>query len=347
MKMMDLLFLSFFVITFLGVKMVPKGEYAEDVLSKERGNVLRGIFIFGIMLHHLSQRTDNGALTFVFLYMGSLAVGIYLFISGYGLMKQYRQRGDAYIATFLQKRIPRILIPYLIANIAYALGYMLIGKKIKLTEILKSFTTGDPFVLFSWYVISIFFFYLEFYLVHRFIKKKMLMVILDIVFLAGYIFVCAKIDTGAWWYNTSIVFFLGMLWEEYEEKIMAFLKNRYLIKLILSLVLTFGLYHVANSCKYGSAENIALMWLDTSVFIVFVMMLNMKFILSNKLLVFWGTISFEVYLYHGFVVTMLKTRGFRVSNDLAFSLIVIIGGTILGFIFSKVDNFILKKIAKS
>ena len=235
MNMMDWLFVAFFVITFLGVKMAPKGEFAEDVLSKERGNVLRGIFILGIMLHHLSQRTDGGKLTFIFLYMGSLAVGIYLFISGYGLMKQYHQRGDAYISTFLQKRLPRILIPYLIANLAYMGGYLLIGKKFKMTQILKSFTTGDPFVLFSWYVISIFFFYLEFYLVHRFLKKKVLMVIMDLLFLAGYIFVCAKLETGAWWYNTSIVFFLGMLWEEHEESIMNFLKKGYLGEINLVL----------------------------------------------------------------------------------------------------------------
>ncbi len=237
LNLMDLFFVGFLIIVFWGVKLAPKGEFAEDVLSKERGNVLRGVFIFGIMLHHLSQRTDNGKLFWIFLYVGSLAVGIYLFLSGYGLMKQYRLRGEAYLSSFLVKRMSKILIPYLIANIMYIIGYTLLGKKIRLMEVLKSFTTGDPFVLFSWYMISIFFFYLEFYLVHRFCKKK--------------------------------------------------------------------------------------------------------------LLVFWGHISFEVFLYHGFMVTLFKTRGFRVTNDVLMSLGVIIGGTLLGFLFSKVDQLILKKLIKA
>ncbi|MDO5573754.1 MAG: acyltransferase [bacterium] len=344
---MDLFFVGFFIIVFWGVKLAPKGEFAEDVLSKERGNVLRGVFILGIMLHHLSQRTDNGKLFWIFLYVGSLAVGIYLFLSGYGLMKQYQLRGEAYLSSFLVKRMSKILIPYLIANIVYIIGYTLLGKKIKLMEVLKSFTTGDPYVLFSWYMISIFFFYLEFYLVHRFCKKKLLIVILDMIFLAGYVAVCAKINTGAWWYNTSIVFFMGKLWAENEEAIMKFLKKGYLVKLILSFVLSIGLYILSLEYEYGSAANIAWMWIDTGIFIVFVIMLNMKLIFSNKLLVFWGHISFEVFLYHGFMVTLFKTRGFRVTNDVLMSLGVIIGGTLLGFLFSKGDQLILKKLIKA
>ncbi len=346
MNFTDLFFVAFFLIAFWGVKKVPKGEFAEDVLSKERGVVLRGVFIIAIMLHHLSQRTETGELFWIFMYMGSLAVGIYLFLSGYGLMKQYQMRGDAYLSKFLIKRIPRILIPYLIANIFYAVGYTLVGKKVKLITILKSFTTGDPFVLFSWYMISIFFFYLEFYFVHRFIKKKWLMVLIDMLFLAAYIYVCATVETGAWWYNTSIVFFVGMLWAEHEKAIMEFLKKGYVIKLILSFILTIALYVYSLAFEYGSAINVALMWIDTIIFIVFVMMLNMKLILSNKLIVFWGKISFEVFLYHGFVVTLLKLRGFRVSNDVLFCLLVIAGGTLLGFVFSKLDNLILKKLIK-
>ena len=65
----------------------------EDYLSISNTNILKGISVLVVILHHISLYTNsNKYLDFVFGQAGFLAVSIFLFVSGYGLMIQYTKK---------------------------------------------------------------------------------------------------------------------------------------------------------------------------------------------------------------------------------------------------------------
>jgi peptidoglycan/LPS O-acetylase OafA/YrhL len=88
-------------------------NYAFDVT---RTNMLRGVLALLIILHHLSSHLDIPAL-YYFHDMGSSVVSMFFFISGYGLIKSYKYKGELYLDGFLTKRLRKILPLYIIFSI--------------------------------------------------------------------------------------------------------------------------------------------------------------------------------------------------------------------------------------
>ena len=103
--------------------------------------------------------------------IGYLAVAVFFFYSGYGLMKKHIS-SPQYYKKFLCNRIPTILIPYLVINVVYWLYYTGTGKVYSIKQIMiATFQNGAPIAKFSWYIIVILLFYLCFWLLMTIFKK--------------------------------------------------------------------------------------------------------------------------------------------------------------------------------
>lgn len=69
---------------------------SKDYLSKENTKALKGIFAVFVLWHHLYQYSaliTGTVIGIVFQAMGYLSVGMFFFLSGYGLTTSYRNRG--------------------------------------------------------------------------------------------------------------------------------------------------------------------------------------------------------------------------------------------------------------
>ncbi|MBJ2174899.1 hypothetical protein JBL43_11670 [Aureibaculum sp. A20] len=58
-----------------------KGNFTKDTAT-----MLKGLLAVGIVLHHLSEKTNVIFIIDYFKYLGSAIVSIFFFISGYGLL---------------------------------------------------------------------------------------------------------------------------------------------------------------------------------------------------------------------------------------------------------------------
>ncbi|WP_173468755.1 acyltransferase family protein [Fibrobacter succinogenes] len=87
---------------------------SKDYLSLATCKSYRGLFAILVILLHLAQRTESGVLFRYFTFTGMLPVPFFFFLSGYGLQKSYIVKSDKYRNGFLLKRVPTVLIPYII-----------------------------------------------------------------------------------------------------------------------------------------------------------------------------------------------------------------------------------------
>jgi len=100
--------------------------------------------------------------------------------------------------------------------------------------------------------------------------------------------------------------------------------------------------HLEDSYSYALAAN-----LDNIIFTIYFIIVFLKKInFSNIYLILIGSISFELYMIHGLVISMLgKTLVSSRINDVIFTFFVLVLSLILAWIINKLVNKITKKVS--
>nr|WP_229032679.1 acyltransferase family protein [Lacticaseibacillus rhamnosus] len=100
-------------------------DYKEGVLSVDTTGRLEGVLVFVVILSHIAMsdyRLGIGSSSSMLVHVGALgrlAVSVFFFISGYGLLKQLQARKNAYIAQFVRHRIMPFMLSYFISALVY------------------------------------------------------------------------------------------------------------------------------------------------------------------------------------------------------------------------------------
>ena len=146
---------------------------------------------------------------------------------------------------------------------------------------------------------------------------------------------------GEWWYNSTIVFVMGMLIARFQNPIIAFVKKHYMTMLILTSVLfiiafiieehilkTYGYYR--ESIVIDGTNSALVTLIAQSILCIIstwlVLLVNMKLELGNTLLSRVGTISTEVFLIHGLFVKNIFE--FKHTSDMLIYAIVLVCGIV-------------------
>lgn len=153
-----------------------------NIISRYR-SVLFGISIISIILFHYCEDYVNafqngnvGSNLIVFGYykmISSLGVEVFIFLSGLGLF--YSMSNNSNVIRFYEKRVKRLIVPYVFVGIIFWVVFDLILNKEGITRFIKDFT----FVTFFtegqrtiWFIGVIFIFYLVFPLVYKLILSQ-------------------------------------------------------------------------------------------------------------------------------------------------------------------------------
>lgn len=316
-----------------------------DYLSGENGRSLRGILSLGILFHHLGQKGMGCILLPLFSKVGFLLVSVFFFLSGFGLMKQHMARED-YRRQFLRRRMPTILIPYLVSTALYWLLYALLGTPWTLGDILRGILRGSPIVTASWYVICILLFYLAFWCLMWLCGKRYSLLLIGATgFLGCYLALCRKLGYGSWWFNTAPVLLLGMIWALYQEKIDLFLKrhiHQALPVTALAFLVVYGSKILLNSRLSGFLLPTALTWLVCYLFVTLLLLILSQLSLGNSLLRRLGDISLETYLCQFFFLQLLRSNLVNVENDLLYALLVLVETLLCAQVLHKLDRALIR-----
>lgn len=348
----DILFILLMILLFYKARLVKplcslnQGEY----LSVETGNYYRGFFAVVIVFHHLALNTDTGFVFQYFSIIGYLAVSVFFFQSGYGLQKSYITKSDNYRKRFLLKRIPTVLIPYIIITAIYWIMYYADGKIYSVKDIFISIIDGKPIALYSWYIICILIFYVVYWLLMTVCGKHYFsMIVCGTVWYLLYTVFCIKMGYGGYWCNASQLLIVGMIWATYERKILELLKKAYFVIAPVIGVLFLVLFIILRK-KYTQTSiadaSVILTFATAVLFVLSVLMFSLKVKIGNKALGFLGDISLEIYISQGIFLKVLRSDIIYIENEFLWCIAVLTGTVVFSYFLHMVFQFILRKYRK-
>lgn len=327
-------------------QMMPKGAgLNEDYLSIPTSKSLRGVLAMVIVFHHLAQRTGVGMLFIPFKRFGFLAVSVFFFLSGFGLQKSYI-KSEQYKKRFLLRRIPQVLFPYIIVTALFWLLYAADGHIYSFKDIIFSIVKGDPIVSFSWYIINILIFYIAYWLLMLlFGKRYHLMILGAALWYGAYAFFCYKMGYTAYWYSSSHLLVVGMIWATYEDKILAFIKKRYILTTAVSLVSFLALFilntYFSKAIPFKAGPFLLTMIISV-LFVLCVILYSLRFRFGNRILEMLGDCSLEIYLIQGLFIVGLRGNNVYIEDNFLFAILTVAGSVLLGFVLHIAFSKLLK-----
>lgn len=380
-----------------GGKFAGFKKFHDDFMDLDVTKAVRGLAAIGVIMHHISQEENfqQARVMSIFVNSGFLFVAIFFFCSGYGLVKSLKTKPD-YFKGFLRHRLPVLVVPFYVSVVLYTIFYFATGTRFAPVQWITN-TLGLTMVnTYCWYVVVIILLYLIFYLVYKKIKsdKVRLIIMFAVVIIMGAIFAVnghfawwagsknwwlrgpapkwwmeQKVFWfhGEWWVNSAIAFWLGLLFATNEEKITAWFKNLYWLKLPVVLVLTAAtcvLSYVGQGVFgywtewSGNGPDIAKKFITFLLqmpyvifFVVFVFMIMMKFHSSNPVTRFFGKISLETYMMNLMALTtcrmLYKVFPVRSWQYMVLYIVCVVALTIiLALIYKAINSVFINLIRK-
>nr|MBQ8253045.1 acyltransferase family protein [Lachnospiraceae bacterium] len=340
------------------------GAWQKEPLGLKQSKALLGFFAVLIVMHHLVQTigAENASIFKVLENFGVCFVGAFFFYSGYGLMKSTVKK-EGYLKGFFKKRFPTILIPFYLCTFIFLIVDVCMGKRYSIGEWAGYLTGWILRNTHMWYIVEIAFIYLAFYICMRCIKNRKLATVCIFAFLTaltvGSLLLCHGNYwfQGEWWYNSTLLFFFGILIAQNEEKVLDFFKKHYIAMLVFC-VAGFGVFTYTNgymlanhgywtesATSAGYADKFLTLGPQltmTFFFVLLLILISLKCRFENRALDFLGKISLELYLIHNlFIMHFDELSGIGI-----YIVCVLACSIVSAALLHNVVSFLLRKINK-
>ncbi len=348
---MTIVLAIFVLIALYDVKIAEKGNFATDYLSIEKTKPVKGIFTFLVFLSHAKGYMSMKGIfdkhcNIILLYLSQMLVAMFLFYSGYGIMESIKDKGYSYVDSLIKKRFPKLLIKF---NVAVLLYYILQRFIFKVE--FDSFVLWTSWIGYSsfgnsnWYNFVIFVLYIFVFVSFYNLKRKennkhYLSATIFTLLTMVLVFTLKYIGKQYWWYNTAILFPLGVWYSLFKNKIDDFvMKNdkRYFTIFIIMFFVCLV------SAKYKSNSDFISYTIWGVAFTLFVVITTMKVTFGNKVLEFFGDHVFSIYILQRLPMIILSNLGLAKSNRYLFFALSLLITILLAIIFDKTFELFEKK----
>lgn len=372
---MNLLLCSVIILLLLlllpGVKRTS-GNNQQDYFSFERCKCIQGLLAVVITIHHVAIETSQYSFytkeLAAFDNVGILCVAFFFFCSGYGLITSLKNK-ERYLNGFLRKRVCSVIVPFFICNYAYVLTTLIMGENYSVKELICAFFGLLLLNGHLWFAVEIMILYLAFYLLFRFVKSERLVyismggfiiVMMTISFLLGHGESRHGITNwfyGEWWYNTTILFLLGMLAARFRNRLESIAGKYYITILIGAIILFTICFHVNQNIlqnrgywtetvfdpAYRDKLEALLIQIPTTIFFVMMIVLvMMKFHFHNKALAFLGHISLELILLNNIFIYVCAHTDLGMTMK-TFTILELMFTTFAAMLLNRLKLIVLEK----
>lgn len=347
MYIVTVLYLFFVFFSVRRIANSNSKQSCSEGYSVNNTTAVKGLLSIGILLSHMPKFTPNELPFTATATIGSIGVGAFFFLSGFAIHKTTYTKQIS-LCGFFKKKASRILVLFLFMLCFYVVFELLSSGSIK--PIINSFIKGYP-ISNSWYVIAILVFYVFYYLSFKFGKTKPLGVsfaILSCLTVLYCVIVMCIFRWSDWWYKTCITFIIGVAWAAYEKHIVKFVNRFYVPCFLLGLVFAACSYLFPGICNRINIHFEAIWTINDGLmglaFALFMAVILCKFSFKNKLTLFLGNVSYEIYLWHGLVMNALayifNTQDSAIHQEV-FSLLVILLTLAVSILFHKISAKLL------
>lgn len=327
---MELLFIIFFLIFLYKIIFGINDEF----MSKEYITFIRGICALAIMLCHI-RKTDFALLN-VFNYIGNPIVGIFFFLSGYGMLTRIKQVGiDNYMNNFVAKRCVPLFVEYIFVWVFYFVCMFLVSGNLNFLN--KSIITPH-----SWFIIMIEVLYIVFFIGYKLFKENLNGLI---AFVASFELIAtvglSLLGAGEFWYVSLFCFAGGMIFASLNLS----------KKKTLPLLLGFGVLAVISTgVEYvlSDKRNIIVLWAliyNVSIVSLAIVALSVgRYVrFKNPAFELCGKMSLEIYLFHGVFQFVFKEIKPIYNNSLLYGAMIILCTLFASYSVMKIKTLKLKR----
>lgn len=319
----------------------------EGILDKASTTALKGILCIFIMLHNLGLDYQNNSWLSETIcdHSGTVAVSMFFFLSGYGLLKGYQAKGNKFLLRLIFHNCVKL---YLIAVGINLLEYFVFFRgafdtKDTVLRILNLdlFNNFNRMNRHGWFIASILGMYVIFalvFFVFSLIKFKHNILVATLIVASislGFYLTTLIADKGGMYTKGITCFGVGLLYAYFYTHVNKF-SAKYRIPIeIITLVI--------------SIVDILVLWGTTAGYLMnfFIIALSTKYRYDNRVSLFLGNISLGVYLFLHFstltLASLVDNVFFWVLTNAGFIMLL---ATILYGVVSAIEKGI-KKITES
>ena len=349
-----------FLVLLLLMLISSKAELAErncffgDYLEKDSANVVKGIFVFLILLSHGKGYIAIGGVyddPYIALqnHLHQMVVVMFFFYSGYGMMEQVKAKEYAYCLTIPKKRFPQLLLHFDLAVLLFYILKLIMGKPVTWRALVMALLSWGSIGNSNWYIFVLLVLYVIFFV--AFFPIKWLPVQkampLGAAILTGcsvvFVYVLMRIEMGHWWWDTLILFSAGVWYSLYRTHIeQLIMRDDLLFSLAVSLV--FALYFYSFSKRWTSVE-----WYTVwaACFTALILMFTMKVKLKSGVLRWMGEHIFGIFILQRIPFIVFSSMDFFQKRIHLFFLASFVATVFLTLVFERCTEVLDKRIWKS
>lgn len=299
--------ICFFGIPFLILFPLQLAPAKKVLLDKGDSDILRGIAACLIILAHLltpigRELSGIGTVLNAYAVTGGMGVLLFFFASGYGIYKGYGKKD--FTMRFWYMRIFNMYLPSVIIQFVSSLVMQSKDNRFNLQGILVKSFFG------AWFVDVIMIQYFIFFLAWKYAKgRQNVLVVLSFLgsIMEAVFFIFRGFESR--WYNGLLLFPIGMLIAYQEEKLIGYLKKKWLLCLsgsgiaffLLGGIFAYGkeVYVGIDICKILAGTCLCLL--------ICTLFIRIRF--CSKVMAYIGKRSLFYYLVHLNLIEILKSAG--------------------------------------
>lgn len=330
--------------------LILPNNYQKIYLQKQQSQSLKFIASILVVLGHQTTfycNTSNFVKSETGL--GDLCVAFFLFISGYGLLFGFLNKGCMPLTfSWLLKKLFKLIIPALTAMLIYTITKVCLGKFVDWSCLITWWFVSNTNLLYGWYVTEIMILYLFFFIYFHYLRPQIAFKMLcTTIVLAITIMIIAQVPI--WYIKGLPCFILGLILAKFDAKGIEFKKKStfILFSTILCLMIFYLLkdFHLIkdfipffNKWRYTYLSFFFLNIFFILIIINILMRLPSYNKIQNK-----GEYYYEIYLVQGSSLLICREL---IENDIVFIITGIFITIILAKLINKLNQSIINVLTK-
>ena len=244
---MLIFYLIVLLLPFLAVRKRAEGS---EIMDSKSTTCLKGVLCLYVLLHNLGldYKGNSAAMELICEHTGGVGVGVFFFLSAFGIIRSYQKNGNKYLPKLLLQNVIKLyLVSVLINVVTY---FMFFKGNFETGDLLLRIFNLDVFNNFNrmnrhgWYISTIIAMYIIFALVYYICsklktEKRFVIACFILAFIAiGFRLTARIADTGGMYTRELPCFAIGCLYATFYDKV-NYLFNRYFLLSLLSLIASF------------------------------------------------------------------------------------------------------------
>lgn len=322
----------------------------EQYMDMDRTTAIKGVFILLVFLTHAvgyipafpGPELLHEPYFYVQRHMGQGVVVLFLFYSGYGVMESVRKKGAAYVRAMPRNRVLRTLLHFDLAVLLFVALDAALGTLdgYTLPQILLSFIGWEAVGNSNWYIFAVLSLYLLTWLAFRLFgdRARYIPALAAVTALTCVYMLAVSPQKDAWWYDTVLVYPLGMWFSFGRAQIERLFRKHpslwYAAAAVLAAVFVFA--HRRRDASFP------LYLLQLQLMAPLVVLVTMKLNVCNRVLIFFGKHLFEIYILMRIPMLLLQRAG--LTNVYAFTLLSFAATVAIAVGFKKLTGALDKRL---